>query len=498
MSEINDTQPPRSLRENESLRRQVDELSSLNLLSRSVIDSLPDLIMFKDAGLRYRLVNEAFRSYVGKTDADILGRTDFDLFPRDKAEQYRREDEAVITADAPERREMRVAGKEEWVEETKVPVRRDDGGLVGIYVKIRDVTEHVLASRAETQQRVIRSLRQVTDTVPCVIHQTTMTPENVPVFSFVSAGVKELYGVDPEEVVEDANTLFQYVHQDDAEMVGNHLQRAFSNESSWRMTYRIVGPDGNQKWIESSATPQRDDQGRLVWNGFSVDVSDRKKAEELREDIERITRHDMKTPLSSIVMMAKYLSSDKSLDSKHADMAAVIDRAAGKMRDLINESLNLYRMEQGTYELTRSEIDMVALVDEVANDLESLKKRKRVEIRRIDDGGEFLAQGEELLLYSMMANLLKNAVEASPPKETVTVNFHRGADGWLNMDIHNLGMVPEEIRERFFEKYATSGKSRGTGIGTYSAKLIADVHGGTLRMRSDQTSGTTITVVLPS
>jgi signal transduction histidine kinase len=67
----------------------------------------------------------------------------------------------------------------------------------------------------------------------------------------------------------------------------------------------------------------------------------------------------------------------------------------------------------------------------------------------------------------------------------------------LRIAIHNAGVVPEAVRDRFFEKYATSGKRSGTGLGTYSAQLIAKAHGGHIEFTTSEAEGTRVTVVLP-
>jgi CheY-like chemotaxis protein len=110
-------------------------------------------------------------------------------------------------------------------------------------------------------------------------------------------------------------------------------------------------------------------------------------------------------------------------------------------------------------------------------------------------------QGEELLCYSILANLVKNAVEAAPEGSTVSVSLRhaslRGEDG-RQVVIHNLGAVPAPIRARFFEKYTTHGKDQGTGLGAYSAWLMARVQRGELEMETDDVAGTTLTLWLPA
>jgi CheY-like chemotaxis protein len=91
---------------------------------------------------------------------------------------------------------------------------------------------------------------------------------------------------------------------------------------------------------------------------------------------------------------------------------------------------------------------------------------------------------------------LKNAVEASPPGATVSVSAQAGSEGTVAIRIHNQGAVPAAVRATFFQKYASMGKASGTGLGTYSARLMARVQDGDVAMATDDVEGTTLTVVL--
>jgi len=87
-------------------------------------------------------------------------------------------------------------------------------------------------------------------------------------------------------------------------------------------------------------------------------------------------------------------------------------------------------------------------------------------------------------------------VEASPKKETITVAMNQGEG--ISISIHNQGAVPVEIRDTFFEKYATAGKSGGTGLGTYSARLIAETLGGQIALDTSEQLETTIHISFPN
>jgi two-component sensor histidine kinase len=166
---------------------------------------------------------------------------------------------------------------------------------------------------------------------------------------------------------------------------------------------------------------------------------------------------------------------------------------------MVNLSLDLFRMEEGTYRLRAQAVDLGAIVQTVTRELQAHARSKQVRLALDLPREPVHAQGEELLCYSTLANLLKNALEASPDGGEVRITLRRSSDGdgdAVALDIHNAGQVALELRDRFFEKYATHGKAGGTGLGAYSARLMARVQRGSLRMRSDE-QGTTLSLRLP-
>ena len=245
--------------------------------------------------------------------------------------------------------------------------------------------------------------------------------------------------------------------------------------------------DENVKWIDS----------------FIIDVDERKKLEKLKEEVEHITRHDLKGPLTGIINIPALIRMEKGLteiQEKHLDN---IKRAGFRMIEMINMSLNLYKMEMGQYQFSPFDLDFNALIERVISELEGFASQLEVFIRfdvqenTEHDSELFVAPGDEILCFTLFQNLLKNALEASPENETVSVSLSRTWQ-FIQIKIHNQGRVPDEIFSSFFDKYATFGKSGGTGIGTYSAKLFTQIHGGHIEMESNDSDGTTLTVRLPA
>jgi signal transduction histidine kinase/ActR/RegA family two-component response regulator len=220
---------------------------------------------------------------------------------------------------------------------------------------------------------------------------------------------------------------------------------------------------------------------------------------QLREEVERIARHDLKTPLASIASVPRLLRELHPPDAREDELLGMVERAALRVLSMVNLSLDLYRMEEGTYRLRAQAVDLGALVQTVVRELQAHAQSKDVWLALDLPVEPLYARGEELLCYSILGNLLKNAVEASPDGAEVRVSLHRYtgvAQDALALEIHNRGEVPHAVRGQFFEKYATHGKPGGTGLGAYSARLMAKVQRGDLAMASGP-EGTVLTLKLP-
>jgi CheY-like chemotaxis protein len=221
----------------------------------------------------------------------------------------------------------------------------------------------------------------------------------------------------------------------------------------------------------------------------------------LREDVDRITRHDLKTPLSGIIGFPDAIKMAGDLNEEQTEMLDMIEESGYKMLDMINLSLDLYKMETGKYKFEPMPVNLLTVVNKIFKEIRDEIEARELSIEVLSRGKPaneqdlFLIQGDELLCYSMLSNLIKNAVEASPTGEQVEVAMISGESAVIG--IHNAGSVPAAIRETFFDKYTTSGKSAGTGLGTYSAKLIAQTLGGNIKLETSDEAGTTITIVLP-
>ena len=216
---------------------------------------------------------------------------------------------------------------------------------------------------------------------------------------------------------------------------------------------------------------------------------------ELREDVERITRHDLKNPLSVVLGYASMMADDESLDKEHRESARFMEDSAFTMMDMVNNSLNLYKIEQGSFQLEPVPLDFDRVIKKVITTVTTLADQRGIRLEDSTPAQDISVTGDEMLCHSLLNNLLRNAVEAAPRETAVSIQLEAGDCAIVT--IHNQGAIPEDIRGRFFDKYVTSGKKQGTGLGTYSARLLTEIQNGRIEFESSVETGTTMKVSLP-
>jgi hypothetical protein len=219
-----------------------------------------------------------------------------------------------------------------------------------------------------------------------------------------------------------------------------------------------------------------------------------------REDAEHMARHDLKGSLAGIVGMVQTLASDEDMAPKHVAQLRLVEQTAQQVMHMVSLAGELYKMESGRYNLEQRPVELGAILHRLVEVMRAAfaDKQLTIEVDTDTPVGTELPQalGDAMLCYSLFQNLLKNAGEAAPKGSRVVVMLKD--ENPLRVLITNSGVVPHAIRERFFEKFVTSGKPAGSGMGAYSARLLVQAQNGQIDMStSDAQNQTTLAVVLP-
>ncbi|WP_319542541.1 PAS domain S-box protein [uncultured Pseudodesulfovibrio sp.] len=386
-------------------------------------------------------------------------------------------------------------GRIHWVAYNSLPVYSSDGLYLGVRASVREIDHR---KRLEAELRESRALYQrlIEDSRSMILRLDAsglVTFVNNQVLSCLECLEPDLLGSRVQDV------LFRGVETPDPELV-RHVDRFLTSGSRLELESEVKRPCGSSSWCQWEGSVLRDIGGEV--SGFvlvGIDVSNRKALDKLKENVTRVIRHDLKSPLSGIIGIPRMLRAADNITPKQAELLKAVEDAGSIMLELLNQSISLYKLETGTYAFSFEEFDLVELLDTVVNSIQvnqdSVSRiMMTVDGVPVEKGVTFLIRAEQPLVFSLFSNLLRNAFEAGN-NEPISVGLQHD-DGYVAR-IHNAGVVPESIRNTFFDKYVTAGKPGGTGLGTFSAMLIARSHGGDIEMQSSEESGTTITVRLP-
>ena len=221
---------------------------------------------------------------------------------------------------------------------------------------------------------------------------------------------------------------------------------------------------------------------------LSAQVATLKENAKLREDIEKITHHDLKAPLNNILFETYRLADKKAAKS--------INRAVNNVVNMVNNSLNVYKIEQGIYALMPQTTNLNLLIDDAINAISSISHDKKIHFALSGFDNEYAIMAEPLLCLSIFNNLIKNAVEASPINHTITIELTQDNND-ICFKLTNQGIIAMHLRSSLFHKYTSSNHSTGTGLGTYSAKLMTDVQHGEISFTIINEQQTQFIVKLP-
>jgi two-component system sensor histidine kinase/response regulator len=221
---------------------------------------------------------------------------------------------------------------------------------------------------------------------------------------------------------------------------------------------------------------------------------------QLREDVAQITRHDLKGPLAGALGLLQELADDDALGRKQVEQVRLLEETTLQVINMVNLSNELFKIETGRFELKAEPIELARILRRIA-ELDRVSFASKDLTISVDSDqpvgtDPILAMGDAMLCYSLFHNLLKNACEAAPGHTRVSVRLVDGSP--VRVVLTNQGAVPATIRERFFDKFITSGKVGGSGLGTYSARLLAQAQQGDIQLRvDDESNTTTLEISLP-
>ena len=309
------------------------------------------------------------------------------------------------------------------------------------------------------------------------------------------------------------------VHPDDRDRVDRAVADAIANRTDYDVEMRVPWPDGTVRWVASRGRAYYDDAGRAVrMTGMSLDISDRKRAEEAlleanellkqadrrKDEFLAILSHELRNPLAPIRNSIHLLNHGAVSADRGRRALDVIARQVDHLTRLVEDLLEARRISLGKMRLRRRRMDLAEAVRETVEDIRPLFVKRQLSLELESPAGPCWVDGDPTRLSQVIANLLHNAAKFTDAGGHVRVVLEiDGGTARLRVADDGVGVAPgllQTLFEPFVQGERTLDRSRGgLGLGLALVRGIVELHGGTAAVRSAGIGkGTEFAVALPT
>ncbi len=494
---------------------------------RAIVSHSPAVIFVKGLDSRYLLANEAWTAVMGRSVEQVIGRSDTECQPDnapslDEVEELLRlslddrEGEGGVAGGGPDHpsqvRDLRLEtpdGPRHFML-SLFPLYGEDGHFYATCGIATDITERKRAEAALQARQVV--LDTILATSPDII--SLLDSEGR--VRHVSQAEQQILGY--QHRPPSNSELFSLVHPDDFDDVASaFIGMVTGSRPHLHVRYRVLHAEGHWVTLDSRAQAVADDEGRFL-GGVVVtrDVSARLDSEtrlrELRQAAEQASRakseflsrmsHELRTPLNAILGFSQLLEMD-DLALPQAEAVDHILRAGRHLLQLIDEVLDIARIETGHLELAVRAVLLADVVAEAIDAVRTMAERAEVSVQNTIDRHEcpaVLADRQRLL--QVLVNLLSNAVKYNRPGGRVDIFSEPAPGGRVRLAVADTGQgIRAEDLSRVFEPFDRLGAEQsgvdGTGVGLALAKHLVERMNGTIAAESVPEVGSTFSLELP-
>ncbi|TEU00535.1 MAG: response regulator [Anaerolineales bacterium] len=503
---------------NQELKREIAErkraeevIKDSQALYSSLVENLPVHVLRKDIDGRFTFANQSFCDLLGKPLDEITGKTDFDFYPEELAQKYRRDDQRVLeTGELFEAVEENKKNDEvRYVQVMKSAVRDASRKIVGVQVIFWDVTERKKAEKDLAYERFL--LATLMDNSPDYIYFKDIESRFIRISKaladyFNMRGPSEAIGKTDFDIFEPDRAR-QYLADEQEIMRKGKPVVDKEEEQPW--------PDGRVRWVSTSKDPLLSPEGEVIGTfGISRDITDRKNAEvqmqAAREAAEVANRaksdflatmsHEIRTPMNGIIGMIDLLLSTNPTDQQrmYLDLAS---QSAQTLLRLINNILDFSKIEAGKFELESVGFKLRDTLGDTLQTLAGRASEKGLELTyHIPPDVPDDLVGDPGRLCQIMVNLTGNAVKFTEQGEiAVDVKLESRVDNnvHLHFSVSDTGPgIPPEKQRLIFEAFrqADSSMSRrygGTGLGLAISSHLVELMKGRMWIESKVGKGST-------
>ncbi|KQT69047.1 MULTISPECIES: response regulator [unclassified Aureimonas] len=486
------------------VRRQRQLRAGADLLS-DLMEAAPVGAAFFDGERKLLRTNAEFAGIVAAHSAASPGRWLMPVIDRVLSERRTHTDREFVFGEGQDRHAVVSA----------FPTRAagTDAGGVGVFVLETTELHRTASALSETSHR----LTAIADNIPQLAWMARPTGEIV----WHNRRWYDYTGTTPERMAAEGWSAI--IDPDHAARVDEGYRAAIAAGEPFEDTFPLMAADGSYRWFLTQAVPIRSAEGAILrWFGTNTDVTKQRAleeeflaAKELAENANRAKSqfianmsHELRTPLSAVIGYAEMLEEEvEDLGQTHLlpDLKK-IEGNARHLLSLINDVLDLSKIEAERMDLFAETFELAGVLDDVASTVGSLIAKKHNTLVVEHDGTLGAMHSDQTKIRQCLLNLLSNASKFTE-NGTIRLVAERSFDGqrdWIMLAVTDsgIGMTPDQV-ERLFERFAqadetTTRKFGGTGLGLAITRAFCRLLGGDIGVASVEGEGTTFTIRIPA
>ncbi len=479
---------------------------------RTLIDAIPDAVLFKDTEGRHIIANRANEEVLGLSPEMLIGKTAEDLLPPEFAAVCRKNDEEVMKNQRTVRCEEIAtdkAGNKKIHDTIKVPLYDDNGSAIGLVGIIRDVTERKLAEEKIRQsEQFIRNIHDTVDEGIIVIDRDYL-------IMTANRAYCAQAGRSGDEVI--GRHCFEVSHKtsrpcfDEGEDCA--VRRVFATGEPHAALHKHRDRDGQVLYVETRAFPIRDNTGRVTSAIETINnITEKHLLEEERLKTQKLESigtlaggiaHDFNNLLQGIfgfISMAKL-----TIDQREKSLA-MLEQAEKALHQSVNLTTQLLTFSKGGKPVRKPILLAPVITSSVEFGLSGSRSSHRLNV----DPDLWPVDGDAGQLAQVIQNIVLNADQSMPLGGCVQITARNIAPSdarlphglkkqdHVEIEIRDSGVgIPEQYLDKIFDPYFTT-KEKGSGLGLATSYSIVRNHDGQILVQSEVGKGTTITIYLPA
>lgn len=484
-------------------------------------------------------VNETELQWLGYSREEMIGQPLINFFTEESRQAFFRNFPVFLARGWVKNLEYEIVCKDGSILPVLISataVKDQEGTLLynrATMIDIRDLKAAEKALQASETQ-----FRHLAENVPGIIYRYVLHPDGTDAFTYMSPHIRDICGLEPEDVIQDSSRFWVMVHLDDVPLLQAERTLSLEKLQPFHVEHRFLTPQGEEKWMQLTSQPTRQANGDVVWDGVATEITDRKIAEarlqQTNEELARATRlkdeflanmsHELRTPLNAILGLTEALQDLILGDLAPRQLKALdtIEKSGRHLLELINDILDLAKISSGKMELALSTVPVKSLCESSLTFIKQQAFKKQIRLTSNLPDAITTITVDELRIKQVLINLLTNAIKFTPEGGQVTLKVtiepivesitgpeavfepERSTNSpviLLQVIDTGIGISSTDLAKLFqpFTQIDSSlnRKHMGTGLGLAMVQQIAELHGGWVKVDSQPNQGSCFTVALP-